>query len=297
MSRLKIGYFADGKWAHNTFKLLNSDEEVQIMFVCTRYDTQDDVLKQLAKENDIDYLKHPNINLDEFVNDIQKYECDLFVSMSYNQIFKSRIFNLPRMRTINCHAGKLPYYRGRNVLNWVLINDEKEFGITVHYVDEGIDTGDILLQKSFPIMDDDDYGSLLEIAYVQCANVLYDAVKLLVEGKETPIKQSTIHPVGFYCGMRKAGDEVLSWNQTSREIFNFVRAISKPGPIARTMLNDKEIRINKVKMIKDAVQYKGIPGQIVGKIDGMPIVKTFDTILIISEFEYVGVIKVGDRLV
>jgi methionyl-tRNA formyltransferase len=65
--------------------------------------------------------------------------------MSFNQIFKSEIINLPRLKTINCHAGKLPFYRSRNILNWVLINDEKEFGITVHYVDEGIDTGDIIL--------------------------------------------------------------------------------------------------------------------------------------------------------
>ena len=61
--------------------------------------------------------------------------------------------NMPPLKTINCHAGKLPFYRGRNILNWVLINDEREFGITVHYVDEGIDTGDIILQRVFPITD------------------------------------------------------------------------------------------------------------------------------------------------
>lgn len=297
MSRLKIGYFADGKWAHNAFQLLNNDEKIQIMFLCVRYDTQDDILKQLAFDNDIDYLKHPNINSDEFLSEIQEYECDLFVSMSFNQIFKSRIINLPRMRTINCHAGKLPFYRGRNILNWVLINDEKEFGITVHDVDEGIDSGDILLQKLYPISDQDDYASLLDVAYVECANVLYDAIKLIRESKETPIKQSSIHPVGFYCGMRKIGDEVINWNQTSRELFNFVRSISDPGPKARAKLNGKEIKINKVNMIKDAVEYKGIPGQIVGKIDGKPIVKLIDTMLIISEFEYEGIIKVGDRFI
>ena len=64
--------------------------------------------------------------------------------MSFNQILKKKIINLPHLKTINCHAGKLPFYRGRNVLNRVLINDENEFGITIHYIDEGIDTGDIV---------------------------------------------------------------------------------------------------------------------------------------------------------
>ena len=297
MKRLKIGYFADGKWAHNAFELLNNDSEIQIMFICTRYDTQDEVLKRLAVDHNIDYLRHQNINSDEFLNELKKYDCDLFVSMSFNQIFKSRIINMPRMRTINCHAGKLPFYRGRNILNWVLINDENEFGITVHYMDEGIDTGDIVLQRSYPITDADDYGTLLEVAYVECANVLYDAIVLIKAGHVTQIKQTSIHPVGFYCGMRKVGDEVLDWNQTSREIFNFVRAICNPGPSARTKLNDKEIKIHKVQMINESVTYKGIPGQVVGKIDKMPIVKTKDTTLIISAFEYEGIIKVGDRLI
>ncbi|MDR1522244.1 MAG: hypothetical protein LBS28_05280 [Streptococcaceae bacterium] len=85
------------------------------------------------------------MNSKEVINLLKKYNADLFISMSFNQIFKSEIINLPRLKTINCHAGKLPFYRSRNILNWVLINDEKEFGITVHYVDEGIDTGDIIL--------------------------------------------------------------------------------------------------------------------------------------------------------
>ena len=71
---------------------------------------------------------------------------------------------MPKYGAINCHAGKLPDYRGRNILNWALINDEKEFGITVHFIDEGIDTGDIILQESFEIKDSDNYKSLLDLA-------------------------------------------------------------------------------------------------------------------------------------
>ncbi len=295
MKKLKIGYFADGKWAHNAFELLNVNTQIEIMFICVRFDTKDEVLKQYAEDNNIVYLKHNNINSNEFIETIKQYNCDLLVSMSFNQIFKSEIINLAPLKTINCHAGKLPFYRGRNILNWVLINDEKEFGITVHYVDEGIDTGDIILQEVFPINDSDDYNTLLEIAHTECANVLYKAVKLILDNEVNPIVQKTIHPVGMYCGMRKVGDEILDWHQNSRDIFNFVRAICKPGPQSLTMINDKLAKINKVSIIEDAVLYKGIPGQVVGKIKDGLVVKTLDSTILITEIEFEGDIRIGDR--
>lgn len=215
--------------------------------------------------------------------------------MSFNQIFKKDIINIPKYKTINCHAGKLPFYRGRNVLNWVLINDEKEFGITVHFVDEGIDTGDIILQRTFIITDRDDYSTLLEKSYIECANILYEAICLFKKGKVNTKKQLEIHPVGFYCTQRKEGDEIINWNQTSREIFNFVRAICKPGPMARTFLNGKEIKINKVELIKDAQNYKCIEGAILQKEDNFFIVKTKDSFVKIVEWEYDGKFRVGDR--
>ena len=117
--------------------------------------------------------------------------------MSFNQIFKTEIINLPKLKTINCHAGKLPFYRGRNILNWALINDEKEFGITVHYIDEGIDTGDIVLQRTYPISDEDNYSTLLQVSYVECANILYDAIVMFKKENVDGIKQKDIHPIGF----------------------------------------------------------------------------------------------------
>jgi len=161
--KITIGYFADGPWAHRAFKKLIEDETIEIAFICVRYDTKDLILQNLGQTYDIDVLSAPNVNAPAFIALLRQYNADLFVSMSFNQIFKHEIIHLPSMKTINCHAGKLPFYRGRNILNWVLINDEKEFGITVHYVDEGIDTGDIIkvnnrrweIEESFRIMKTD----------------------------------------------------------------------------------------------------------------------------------------------
>ena len=292
---LNIGYFADGPWSHKTFRKLIKNPEINLSFICARYDSKDETLKSYAELNNIDYLKNKNVNSDEFISIIKKYKCDLFVSMSFNQIFKSKIINLAKYKTINCHAGKLPFYRGRNVLNWVLINDEKEFGITVHFVDEGIDTGDIILQKSFQITDHDSYKTLIEKAYVECSNILYESVLMFLKGSVKSYKQSKIHPVGFYCGERKKGDEVLNWNQTSREVFNFVRAICRPGPCARTFINKKEIKINKVELVDNVPNYKAIVGSIMSKTFANFTVKTKDSLVKVTEFEFDGKIKIGDR--
>ena len=296
MKKIRIGYFADGPWSHEALKLLLLDSTLQIVFICARNDVPDPLLKLKATQNGLNFITHPEINSDEFLDWMVKYDCDLFVSMSFNQIFRAKLINLPVLKAINCHAGKLPFYRGRNILNWALINDEKDFGITIHYLDEGIDTGDIILQHCYPITDNDDYATLLEKAYVGCANNLYDAIKIIQEGNVKAISQKDIDELGFYCNARKDGDERLDWNQKSRDIFNFVRAICRPGLEARTYLGDDEIKINKTQYLPKATSYKGIAGSVVGvDLNGF-FVKTFDSYIKVIEWSGYSKPRIGDRL-
>lgn len=293
---MKIGYFADGPWAHKAFEKMINDTSIEIVFITVRYDKRDEVLLDFARQYNIPIELSNNINSREFIEAVKKYRADMFVSMSFNQIFRDEIRNLPKHKTINCHAGKLPFYRGRNILNWVLINDEKEFGITVHYMDSGIDTGDIILQETYPITDSDDYRTLLERAYEGCADVLYRSIKLIQHNEVKLIKQTDIDPVGMYCGIRQEGDEIIDWSQNSREIFNFIRALCTPGPQAVSWIKGEKITINKAELVEGAHAYKNIPGQVIGKASDGVLVKTGDTILKITEYTYSGNIKIGDRL-
>lgn len=285
MKKFRIGYFADGPWSHLAFEKLIEDPSIEIAFIVPRIDTTDNTLSEYAKNYGINYITPVQINSVEFYHTALKFNCDLFVSMSFNQIFRKRIIELPRLNTINCHAGKLPFYRGRNILNWALINDEKEFGITVHYIDEGIDTGDIILQRCFPITDKDDYATLLKVSHKECAAILYDAIKYIQNGVSQRIKQKTIHPVGFYCGRRGNGDEFIDWNQSSRKIFNFIRALCTPGPRATTYLNGLPVYINRSRMIHNAPNYIGKTGQIISKTGDGFLVKTRDSFVEILEIE------------
>ncbi|MDE6621109.1 MAG: methionyl-tRNA formyltransferase [Lachnospiraceae bacterium] len=293
---MRIGYFADGPWAHKAFEKIVMDDSIEIAFMTVRYDRKDEVLINLADRYRIPVELDKNINSQKFKDTVRSYNADLFVSMSFDQIFKTEMIHLPKYGTINCHAGKLPFYRGRNVLNWALINDEKEFGITVHYMDTGIDTGDIILQESYPITDNDDYGTLLEKAYDGCAAVLYKAIKIIQSGQVNTIRQNDIDPVGTYCGMRVEGDEIVNWNGSSREIFNFIRALCIPGPQAVSWIKGNRIAINRAKMVEGAHRYKNIPGQVIGKTADGILVKTGDTMLEVTEYTYAGKVKVGDRL-
>ena len=292
---LRLGYFADGPWAHRALEMVARDPSLQLAFLCVRYPQGDAHLEARARDLGVPLFKVKDVNAAEAMDGFAALGADIFVSMSFDQIFRRPIINLPRLRTINCHAGKLPFYRGRNVLNWVLINDEREFGITVHYVDEGIDTGDIILQRVFPISDEDRYETLLTRAHEGCAQVLYDALKTIQRGDIAAVPQRTIHPVGFYCGIRREGDERLDWAQPSRAIFNFVRAICPPGPAARTSLRGAPMRVLRVREIPGAPSYRGTVGEVVGRGDTGFVVKTLDSTIEVTAFEYDGKVRIGDR--
>ena len=178
----------------------------------------------------------------------------------------------------------------------MLINDEQEFGITVHYMDEGIDTGDIILQKAYKINDQDNYSTLLDKAYSGCAGLLYEAVQNIQDNNVIRRSQNKIDTIGTYCSSRIIGDEIIDWNQSSREIFNFIRAICSPGPQARTFINKEQILINSSQYIIDAPSYKGIPGAVVGIGKQSFNVKTRDSFIKIIEWTYSSKIKIGDRL-
>lgn len=277
---LKIGYFADGKWARIAFLKILKNPQIQINFIVLRK-VKDAKLEKLALRYHIPCYTHTDINSKEFLYELKKYSNDLLVSMSFDQIFKEELLKLYPRKIINSHAGKLPFYRGRNILNWALINDEKEIGISVHFIDEGIDTGDIILQKTYEIKDSDDYTTLLNLCYRECANLLYESLILFLENKVKAYKQKE---GGFYCPKRKKGDEIINWNQNTRELFNFIRALNAKDLGASAFIDEKEIKIYKSEICKEENFHSQI-GKIIKKEESFFIVSTKDGALKITEFK------------
>jgi len=276
---MTIGFFGDGRWAHRSLDYITNSSALEVAFVVARHTQPDPTLEAYAERLGVPFYTDPNVNRPEFIDTIRDYEAAIHVSMSFDQILKAEIIHLAPEGFINCHAGALPFYRGRNVLNWALINGERRFGVTVHYIDEGIDTGDIITQRFAEITPEDDYGSLLDKAVELCAETLFEALIRMEAGEVSPTPQERIHPVGFYCNGRREGDEWIDWTWSSERIHNFVRAITTPGPGARTLLEDRSLAILMSERIPQAPQYVDRPGTVVGRDDDGVVVKTGDTTL------------------
>ncbi len=294
---LKIGYFGDEIWAQNALKLILKDENFKVCFVTPRFDAPDEVLLSLAKQHKIPIIHAKNVNSPEFAAKIAPFECDLLVSMSFNQIFKENL--LSNYEIINTHAGKLPFYRGRNILNWVLINGEKDFGISVHFVDDGIDTGDLILQKCYEIGVEDDYSTLLSLAHRECAALLYEALRLYFRGEVKRVRQASIDEIGSYCPRRKKGDEKIDFNKGASEIFNFIRGLNAPNLGALAFVSGREIRLFKSKIHSENLTKNeaNLPNGSVLSADEMGfLMKLKDGILRVCEYKFERVLRAGDLL-
>lgn len=280
---MKIGFWGEGPWAHESLKRLLLCEFFEVLFVVGRANIYDRTLESIANKSCVPFFRPEKANGEDFLNIVASFAPDINVSMSYDQILRRNLIENAPLGFINCHAGALPFYRGRNVLNWSLINGEKQFGITVHYIDEGIDTGDILKQEFVDILAEDDYGSVLRKAELHCPRVLEETLREITAGTAKRIPQKSLHPVGFYCGRRIDGDEVINWNWNSERIHNFVRGITFPAPCARTWLKNQEILIVKTSLISDAPVYIGTAGEVVGRCSEGNYVKTGDTMILVRQ--------------
>lgn len=279
---MKIGFWGEGPWAHDSLERLLRSDLFKVLFVVGRANVYDQTLESIAKNSQIPFFRPGNANDEEFLSIVTGYCPDINVSMSYDQILRRRLIESAPLGFINCHAGALPFYRGRNVLNWALINGETKFGITVHYIDEGIDTGDIIKQEFVDILPEDDYGSILKKAERYCPCVLESALRDIVAGTSIRISQNSIHPVGFYCGRRIDGDELIDWSLSSECIHNFVRGITLPAPCAYTYFQDRQIRVVATKIVHEAPTYLGVCGEVVGRCSEGINVKTGDTVLLVT---------------
>lgn len=190
-------------------------------------------------------LKH-NIKLFQPVKIRQEYQeiidlnPDLIVTAAYGQIVGMKLLNSPKYRSINVHASLLPKYRGGAPIHEAIRQGEKETGVTIMYMEKAMDAGDILSQRSIPILDTDNCGIMFEKLSYLGRDLLMETIPLLVEGKITPIKQDE-SKVSFAYNISKE-EEKLDFNKTARELFNQIRGFN-PNPGSYMMLGNEPLKI------------------------------------------------------
>ncbi len=202
---MRILFFGDGRWAGDTLRRLLAEGH-DIPLVVERTRPTDGALSDAARFHGIEVVRPDDVNDADFVTKIASLAGDLNVSVSFDQILKRPIVSTPPLGFVNLHAGMLPFYRGRNVVNWALINGETEIGLTAHFVDQGIDTGDIIAQVSMPILWTDTYADVLAKVVAAIPDLTARVVADIGSGRVTRRAQHEL--AGTYFPARRPGRRV-----------------------------------------------------------------------------------------
>ena len=208
-------------------------------------------VKKVALENNIPVFQPIKIK-----NDYEKLteeKIDLIVTCAYGQIIPKEVLNLPKYGCINVHASILPKYRGSAPIQWAIINGDKETGVTIMYMDEGMDTGDIISISKMAITSDDNVGTMHDKLSILGAQTLEKELKSIFDGSVIRIKQGdnwTLAP------MIKREDEHLNFNDYGENIINRIRAFN-PWPLANILIDDKEIKIIEAEFKNEKIDKVG----------------------------------------
>lgn len=187
-----------------------------------------DSMAEVARSGDIPCYMPESINGPEWVSLIKKLAPDIIFSFYYRNMISSEILSIPRLGAVNLHGSLLPKYRGRCPVNWALINGEKETGVTLHYMIDKPDAGDIIAQGKIPILFTDTAYSLHKKMEKEAVLVLDKAWQLIKDEENERIPQDL--SVGSYYGGRKPDDGKINWKRGNFEIYNLVRAVTHPWP-------------------------------------------------------------------
>ncbi len=277
---MRIVLFGDGRWASSTLdRLVSSGHEIAL--VVGRVNPSSVDLVQCAEKYGIDVAAPERINGSEIVGFLEDQRVDLAISVAYDQIFRSRMINAPRLAFINCHASMLPYYRGCNPINWALINGEASTGISVHHIDSGIDTGPIIIQKEIGIAWTDTYRSVLNRIVESVPDVVIGAIDHLVQGTDPRIPQPCRN--AFYCGRCRESETPVDWSRASKSLYDLIRAVSSPAPGALSSVHGIGVRIQHARYELNWPRYTANPGEVVSLADDGVVVKTGDSSIVLTE--------------
>jgi len=217
-------------------------------------------VKIAATSYQIPVLQPPGIKDPAFLEILEKISPDLIVVAAFGQILPKTVLDFPPLGCINVHPSLLPRYRGAAPINWTLIHGETRTGVTIMYMDEGLDTGDILLQEETPIPPEENFGILHDRLSNLGADLLLRAVRLL-EAHQAP-RNPQEDSLSSYAPMLKKEDGLIRWSEEVSTIANRIRGLS-PAPGAYTFLNGKTLKIFAAAGIEQSVP--GQPGE-VGKL-------------------------------
>lgn len=255
-------------------------------------------VKECALKYGLPLLQPEKLKALEFIEELRSYKADLQVIVAFRML-PEVVWSMPGLGSINLHASLLPNYRGAAPINWAIINGETETGLTTFFLQQEIDTGNILFQEKEAILPEDDFGTLYEKLKNKGAELVVRTVRAIEKGNYTLTPQdfSKTYPQAPKI-FRETCE--INWNQPALQIHNLVRGLS-PVPAAWTNLLDKNCKIYKTRLTDpkelETVTFQAgkEPGDYVTDNKSFLYFKTADSFLSIQELQLEGKKKMDIR--
>ena len=206
-------------------------------------------VKEVLYDAHLPLYQPRDVDSPAFVERLRRLEPDLLVSMYFGKLLRAPLLAVPRHGCVNIHNSLLPKYRGQAPSIWAIVNGDLETGQTVHYLDEGMDSGDIIAQKSLPISEHDTgytLGQKLEDVGVHLFQEVFPAV---LSGAAPRVPQND--SLATYCRAPRPGDARIDWARPAPAVHNFVRAFTQPMGGAFTRLGGKTVRVWDTAVLDD----------------------------------------------
>lgn len=258
-----------------------------------RYNNDYANLKPICEVNNIKFLDVVDINSQDVLDWVKDINADIIFCFGWSQIIKKELLKIPQMGIIGYHPALLPKNRGRHPIIWALFLGLKETGSTFFFINEGVDSGDIISQRKVKITYNDNatslYFKILKVAIKQISEI----VSTLQNGVYEKQKQN--YQITNTWRKRGINDGKIDFRMSSRAIYYLVRAISKPYVGAHIVYLSKEIKVWKVKEEKINIE-NAEPGKIIALQGDEMIVKTYDGAIKLIEHEFSTLPKVGEYL-
>ena len=241
-------------------------------------------VKEVAMKYNLPVYQPKKVREPEFVEVLRGLKPDVMVVAAFGQIISKEILEMPKYGCINVHASLLPAYRGAAPIQWAVINGDKESGVTIMQMDEGIDTGDMIEKVVVPIAEDETGGSLFDKLSQAGAKLCVKVLQDLEDGKAVREKQPE-ESTTPYARMidKKMGS--IDWEKPAKEIEQLIRGLN-PWPSAYTRLQGKTLKIWKAEVLLE--QSQEAPGQITEVTKDSIVVQTGQGRLKILELQLEG---------
>ena len=199
-------------------------------------------VKEYAVNNNIPVFQPEKLKNSDAIQTIKELGADIIVVVAYGKILPKEVLTSAKFGCINVHASLLPKYRGAAPIQWAVLNGDEKTGVSIMQMDEGLDTGDVLLVKETKIGDNETSADLFDRLSEIGADALIEALDLIEKGEANPQKQ----PDGDYTYAKMITKELcpIDWSKSALEIHNQVRGL-QTWPVATTKINSKNIKIHK----------------------------------------------------